>query len=607
MNQSIRPLLGALCALAGAAVAAVPGLFVIQEARIDDPASSAVTKRTFFGASQMAVVGDIDGDGVQDLVAGAPSLDTGALQFVRLTRSGKIAGLSPLSARDPAIRPYLATSLNPEGFGSGAAVVTAFAKSQPCATVLTSSRTLNKLWAVKVCRDASNGLFVSSAQVYDTTTVALTGLGLKGSGLGSSMAVLDTLPSGERLIAVGAPAEGETSSSREGKVVLLTLHPGTLSLHRVRTIPESYAAETLGAFSISAGGQFGTSVAALRGVNGSKGLAVVSSGSSRIHLISLDASLAPMITVSRGVAPDANASSLYSVSTADFNHDGVSDLALGFPSATTGNLSRLGSVMIQTLGAGGSPWDSTVLHQAGFRDSASALSASCRFGAQVLATDFDGDGQVDLVVGSTGNAAGSTPNTVGALWALRMKSAPWRLRTVDTVFLVGASTVKIPLGQHVAGNGLKWSVPPRITLVDPVANCVLRADTLLCTAGTENGHTSFQVVASDTGNIPSDQHVTDTLSFVLHVSGLVGPVGVDASTPPALRLDARSRPGTLRIVGGAHAFQVELLDVEGARLEAVSGAAGQTLDLELGGRRGIVLARIREAGAVRVIPVFVGR
>jgi hypothetical protein len=43
------------------------------------------------------------------------------------------------------------------------------------------------------------------------------------------------------------------------------------------------------------------------------------------------------------------------------------------------------------------------------------------------------------------------------------------------------------------------------------------------------------------------------------------------------------------------------------RLAAVSGVAGQILDLDLQGRRGVVLARVREDGAIAVVPVFVGR
>jgi hypothetical protein len=598
MKTPNRPFLGALCALVGNAIAAIPGVFVVQEARIDDPAG---TRTTRLGLQQMAVIGDADDNGFLDLIASAPQLDSGALHVFRLGPGGALVGTSTVNAREPRI----ASRLDPmivEGFGNAVAPLTTFSRNTTCAKVLTSSRSLMRLWGLEICKDGG-GLVVNSVQLLDSSSMALTGLRTIGS---PSLVVLDTIRgTGERVVAMGLPqASGLTSTSREGRVILLAVDTATFATRRLTSIPANAASPLDSEPTLVAGEMFGFSVSPWHGSTGGKGMAVVSGSTGRLHLITLGAGWNPTRTVSRLQA--VGKAKLASVSSADYDHDGIPDLALGFPQWKPGT-GISGAALVQTLDRDGAPRDSTLLDL-----STSALAGKdpvtgFGFGSQLLATDFDRDGQVDLVAGCSAGQYGDTIGPGGTLWPLRMKSAPWRLRALDTIAIDGPSSTKIVLSGYLGGNGLTWSMPPRIAMVDPVAECRLHRDTLVCTAGTLDGVTSYTVVASDTGNTPASLHLTDTLSFAIRVTGLVGPVGVGSSLTPSLRLDARARPGVVRIHGGASAFQVELLDLVGAHLGGVSGTAGQTLELDVQGRRGIVLARVREAGVVTVVPVFVGR
>lgn len=597
MRCSLRPLLGALCALAATASAAVPGLFVTREARIDDPAG---TRTTRMGLQQVAVVGDVDGNGIQDLIASAPLLDSGALHVFRLGPDGAALGVSTLSARNPMIVTRLTHPL--EGFGNAVAPLTAFSRTTSCANVLTSSRALLRLWGLRLCLDGGN-LLVDSVAVVDSGSASLGGLRSGGS---PALAVLDTIPAtGERVIAVGLPQSSfQTGTSDGGRVVLLAVNPSSFAARRLAVIPANPGSPTSAEPSLTSSDQFGFSLGSWRGSTGQAGVAVVSAGKGRLHLISLGPDWTPTSTLSRLHA--IGTAKLVAVSSADFDHDGSIDLALGFPQWKPG-AGIVGAAMIQTLDRHGVPRDSTFLDLAKSPLATRDPLTGVGFASQLLATDLDHDGQVDLVAGCSAGQYGDAIGPGGTLWPLRLKSAPWRLRALDTIRIDGPSSTKIHLSDYLGGNALTWSMPPRVAMIDPVADCRLHRDTLVCTAGTLNGVTSYTVVASDSGNVPSDQHLTDTLAFALRVTGLAGPVGVGVPTPTSLRLDARTHPGRLRIHGGSRSFQVELRDLLGARLAAVSGVAGQILDLDLQGRRGVVLARVREDGAIAVVPVFVGR
>jgi phosphodiesterase/alkaline phosphatase D-like protein len=82
----------------------------------------------------------------------------------------------------------------------------------------------------------------------------------------------------------------------------------------------------------------------------------------------------------------------------DFNGDGYTDLAVGAPGATAGGEAGAGVVYIFT-GSADFIFGTVAL---GSADAGVAGGAGDRFGAAVVAADFDGDGYADLAIGAPG-------------------------------------------------------------------------------------------------------------------------------------------------------------------------------------------------------------
>ena len=112
-----------------------------------------------------------------------------------------------------------------------------------------------------------------------------------------------------------------------------------------------------------------------------------------------------------------------SMAAADFNADGVADLAIGAYNESDGSISHTGRVYVFTgssSGLGG--WKSVT--QAGL----GATEAYDHFGRAVSAGDFDGDGVADLIVGAPNEALGSIANS-GYAFVYRGGSSgmqPWK-------------------------------------------------------------------------------------------------------------------------------------------------------------------------------------
>ncbi|MFE7158550.1 FG-GAP-like repeat-containing protein [Streptomyces sp. NPDC057636] len=86
----------------------------------------------------------------------------------------------------------------------------------------------------------------------------------------------------------------------------------------------------------------------------------------------------------------------------DFNHDGYADLAVGLPNASVSGVAKAGYVNIVWGGKGGlGAGGSTRISQATTGVPGTPESGD-RFGASVTTADVDGDGHTDLVVGAPG-------------------------------------------------------------------------------------------------------------------------------------------------------------------------------------------------------------
>lgn len=539
MKMSIGKIVLSGLVLAGIAYSDIPGLFVVQEARIADPFTfSAVTGKRF-GASGLGWIGDVNNDGFQDVIVGAAksNKDTGSLQIIKLGADGKQIGLPlDVSSQDSMVANRLSQFSAPDNFGGSVDVIQKFSNVQECAVVVSASTNKAKLWALKICRDGAD-VSVKGVSVIDSLGSTI----LQEFGtpkIGEALRTVDTMPGGARVIAVGIPAALNTSTMTGiGAVLLASIDPVTLAWTRLGRFPEGFTSSDP-VFSNLAGAAsgFGRSVARLSKSGGVLRLAVTSTGDKplpRVHLVDLDATTYHAISDIAwlpNVGPDT-VKNVYSVASADFDHDGQNDLVLGQPQATgKGLLAGVGGFSVALMNSNGT---GKAIRQfgnwaggGGFVGIDSALTEKVYLGIEVLSGDFDGDQQADVVLGAQGSATMS-----GSIWPLRMKYKPWLHKPADTITLK-TDPVSVNLWEYVTGNSLTWSVSE----VDPPAtgsystcSAVNTASgyTLRCTPFTTNGISHWKVTASDNGNIPSTDHFTQDLNFVIKV--------VDQNLPPVLK------------------------------------------------------------------------
>lgn len=400
-----RPLWSALLLAASAGRSAVPGLFAIQERRNPGPNSAAAD---YFGGSEPRWVGDLDGDGIEDLVMGTPraAADSGAISLLFMTSSGAVKDRVTIPARDPLIGPQF-EGVGRQQFGASVAVVKPFSAAGGCATLMATSGNVPKLWTIQLCREA--GTFsLRTVRTTDTSAGgALHGVPL-GSSFGASLQTIDT--AGEGLVALGLPTAGPTATAYNGKVLLLKLDTATRSAKRVSEFPKSWDSDDMVGRSVPSKARFGQSIVRLRGMPGRIELGVLAPGtaagskSGRLHRIILDPAGEPVAAGWATLAAGTDTvGAPVSISAADFDHDGMPDLLVGSP-ANAADQSGFWVATLDTAGQvkGLQPFRPGIN---GFADSSTTLGAGSYLGASVLAGDLDHDGMIDAVVGAKGGAS----------------------------------------------------------------------------------------------------------------------------------------------------------------------------------------------------------
>src|SRR5215813_6595903 len=421
---------------------AVPSLSDTKEVRIrvfdaqhdfaEDPADLTVNGVTdplspsLGGAAGSAVaIGDLDGDGIGDLVIGAPADNGAGRVYVLLGRS------NPRGVVDLVNKPadvIIRGEAFDDQFGSSLAIgdINGDGKADliigaPAADASSDVSDSGKVYAV---------FGPLTPGVYDIGKIAnLTILGAaRGDHLGASLAVgkIGGASAPDTLI-IGAPLFDvpETSASLPNAGCVYGFFGGA-ALAGVRDLGASSADFTIAG--VVANGQLGYSLAtgnfnADDSADIAIGAPTADSGSLKaagvVYLVlgsqSLKGAISPVQIFNGADSGDAAGSS---VAMGDLNGDGYADLIIGAPEADGPNNTRPGSGEVYILfgmpALQGPPSQLTI-----FGGGAKTDAFPDGLGSSVAAGDFTGDGKMDLIMGAPGaDSPDSTRQAVGAAYVI---------------------------------------------------------------------------------------------------------------------------------------------------------------------------------------------
>lgn len=483
-----------------------------------------------FGNSEAKPIGDLDNDGINDIVAGAymQNVDSGAVFLYTLSPSGAPVGSRfEFGPRNSEIAAAMG-----KNFGSGLAVMKPFSSSEPCAQVVTTTRYPAQIWMLEICREQVGGSIspkLKRARRFDSTnTIALKGM-ISDPWFGRSVCVIDTASDGDRIVAFGNPFDGEDGTTKKGSVLILRVDAPTWDLTKVGRLPESYGAGDALGSQLAASDFFGYSIAPLPNFAGSKvGVAVLAYGDDDlgsnfgiVYAIELDGDYKYKAKkLISGTTQPKHADLIGgagSVASMDFNHDGVNDLLIGLP-----RLKRFynneGGFSITLLDADGAV--KNVAHyrktEEGISDPSNLINRDNYYlGSRIAAFDLQNDGMGDVIAGARGHKSDS-----GGVWVFKMKSAPWNRSQLDTIHLSVQDIYKKSMSELFGGNQLTYALT-EITN-GTVANCKLSGTQglveMACNARGINGRAAFVLTATDDGNPNPADHFSANDTFYINVS-----------------------------------------------------------------------------------------
>ena len=150
----------------------------------------------------------------------------------------------------------------------------------------------------------------------------------------------------------------------------------------------------------------------------------------------------------------------------DLDRDGWPELIVGAPGATVGSLPNVGAVVVVPSGAGGlRPEEAARIDPGGWALAPSLITGQS-FGAAVVAGDWNGDGAVDVAIGAPGQRSGGVTGS-GALVVAWSDAAGLPGIPSATPTLAPSPTVALPT--PTATGPTPTPVTPTATPVPPTA------------------------------------------------------------------------------------------------------------------------------------------
>ena len=394
-------------------------VYPVYMAKIDSstPSGPSLVDEIFFGSS-MAFIGDIDSDGVPDIVTGMRSV--GAVHVILMNPDGTVKRTIEINGTSKTLRgPSLADG---DAFGrSVAGIGDLDGDGTPDIAVGASGDDAGGIdrGAVYVMLMSPNGTIKRTIEINGTTKTPNGPDLVDRDTFGRSVAGIGDLNrDGVPDIATGASSD-DTGGTNRGVVYIMLMNPdGTVK----RTVEINGTSKTPNGPDLANFDFFGSSVALVGDLNGDGTPEIAvgapgddeggsSTGVVHVMLMSPNGTVKDTIEINHLTTngPSLAPSDFFGTSVTgigDINSDGIPDIASGAEHGDGGGTNR-GAVHIMLMNSDGTVGQTIKVDDSTFESL--SLADFDNFGSSVvLVGDLDGDGTPEMAVGAHGDNTGGT-------------------------------------------------------------------------------------------------------------------------------------------------------------------------------------------------------
>lgn len=469
------------------------GLGILTEYVMGD---ASATGLGYYGS---ALIGDVNGDGIKDVIAGHAEEGTneeGTLVITPLTAAGDF----DMSKDQVLASPFAAE----KGFGRSVKVLEEVNQGGS-GRIVTAAGIDGTIRFMTLSASAGGLVSIDAYFSLDTAKAELANRGWYSKGFGHSVELIER-NGDEYILAIG---------SRKGdKVVIARVDYSTASVS-VLTVVDGMNTGFNG--EVESGDRFGYSVALVNNNGDATGftLAVVSPfangyyGELLLLKFNADYSINAVTELKTADMPlgfTADYEVFSSVTSCDLDSSGTLDLLIGSVGYTPTNLNPsvnyAGAVNVIFLEKDNSMTGVYPIYKgslAGLVDSNSVVSESGLYyygyelGSTVHTGDYNNDGMTDFLVGAAAHG------DYGGVWLFGMKAKPSHRLNIDTLTLSASGQTwetKLDLDTIFSGNKPEYHI---INTYDTtIAQCMIAANLLKCKPGTGADKIQLVVEASDT-------------------------------------------------------------------------------------------------------------